>query len=258
MEELVGPLAGLFTMPLRILLNGYKGRMGQAIIAAAPAAGVEIVARFDAGDTVTDQALKSVEVVIDFSAPAATAKLAKLVAKHGKALIIGTTGHSPAERKAVLAVIKTIPVVWAGNYSVGVNLLNFLVRRAAATLGPSAPVEIVEMHHRHKKDAPSGTAEKLIEIVREAHHLPSSAVVHGRQGLVGARPEAQIGVHSLRGGDVVGDHTVIFASEGERLELTHKASSRTIFATGALRAAQWIVGRPASLYGMAEVLDLEG
>ncbi len=244
-------------MPLRILLNGYKGRMGQAIIAAATAADVEIVARLDAGDRPSEKVIADAEVVIDFSAPSATAALAKLVAKHGKALVIGTTGHSPAERKAVLAAIKNIPVVWAGNYSIGVNLLNYLVQQAATTLGPSAPVEIVEMHHRHKKDAPSGTAEKLIEIVRAAQRLPASAVVHGRQGLVGPRPEAQIGVHSLRGGDVVGDHTVIFAAEGERLELTHKASNRSIFAVGALRAAQWLAGRPAGLYGMADVLGLK-
>jgi 4-hydroxy-tetrahydrodipicolinate reductase len=172
-------------------------------------------------------------------------------------LVIGTTGHTPAERKAILASIKGIPVVWAGNYSVGVNLLNFLARCAASVLGPRHNVEIVEMHHRDKKDAPSGTAEKLIEIVRSARKLSADRVVHGRHGLVGARPENEIGVHSLRGGDVVGDHTVIFAGDGERLELTHKASSRAIFAVGALQAAHWVKGRPPGLYGMEDVLGLK-
>jgi 4-hydroxy-tetrahydrodipicolinate reductase len=138
-----------------------------------------------------------------------------------------------------------------------VNLLNFLAQRAATVLGPRYNVEIVEMHHRDKKDAPSGTAEKLLALVREARGLGAERVTHGRHGLVGARPEGQIGVHSLRGGDVVGDHTVIFAGDGERLELTHRASSRAIFAAGALQAAQWVKGRKPGLYGMEDVLGLK-
>jgi 4-hydroxy-tetrahydrodipicolinate reductase len=245
-------------MSLHILLNGYKGRMGQAINAAAPGAGVEIVRRLDAGDLLEAAALVGVDVAVDFSSHEASAPLARLAAARKLPLVIGTTGHTAAERKEVLALTKKIPIVWAGNYSVGVNLLNFLTRRAASVLGSRYNVEIVEMHHRDKKDAPSGTAEKLIEIVREARRLSQDRVVHGRHGLVGARPEEQIGVHALRGGDVVGDHTVIFAGDGERLELTHKASSRAIFAAGALAAAKWVKGQKPGLYGMDDVLGLKG
>ena len=147
-------------------------------------------------------------------------------------------------------------MVWAGNYSIGVNLLNALVRRAASVLGAGWDIELTEMHHRLKKDAPSGTAERLLEILREERKVGAEQLRHGRSGLVGERTPTEIGVHALRGGDVVGDHTVLFASEGERLELTHKASSRTIFAQGALRAAAWVVGRPAKVYGMDDVLGL--
>ncbi len=245
-------------MSLHILLNGYKGRMGQAINAAAPGAGVEIVRRIDAGDLLEAAVLADVDVAVDFSSHEASAPLARLAAARKLPLVIGTTGHTPAERKEVTALAKKIPIVWAGNYSVGVNLLNFLTRRAASVLGPRYNVEIVEMHHRDKKDAPSGTAEKLIEIVREGRRLSADKVVHGRHGLVGARPEEQIGVHALRGGDVVGDHTVIFAGDGERLELTHKASSRAIFAVGALTAAKWVKGQKPGLYGMDDVLGLKG
>jgi 4-hydroxy-tetrahydrodipicolinate reductase len=246
------------TMALRILLNGSKGRMGQAILAAAPGAGAVVARQLDAGDPLAPAMLAGIEVVIDFSSHEATAPLAKLAAAKKIPLVIGTTGHTPEERKAITAFAKKIPIVWAGNYSVGVNLLNFLTRRAAETLGPAYNVEIIEMHHRDKKDAPSGTAEKLLAVVREARHLAEDKVVHGRHGLVGARPPDQIGVHALRGGDVVGDHTVMFAGNGERLELTHKASSRAIFASGALQAAQWVQGRQRGLYGMDDVLGLKG
>lgn len=244
-------------MALRILLNGSKGRMGQAILAAATGAGVVITRQLDAGDPLTPAVLAGIDVVIDFSSHDATAPLAKFVAAKKIPLVIGTTGHTPEERKEITALAKKTPIVWAGNYSVGVNLLNFLTRRAAEVLGAAYNVEIVEMHHRDKKDAPSGTAEKLIAVVREARRLNEDKVVHGRKGLVGARPTDQIGVHALRGGDVVGDHTVMFAGDGERVELTHKASSRTIFAQGALKAALWVKGRKAGLYGMDDVLGLK-
>jgi 4-hydroxy-tetrahydrodipicolinate reductase len=244
-------------MALRILLNGYKGRMGHAILAAAPASGVTIARQLDAGDKLDGSMLAGIDVVIDFSSHDATAPLAKLAAAKKVALVIGTTGHTAEERKVITPLAKKIPIVWAGNYSVGVNVLNFLVRRAAEVLGADYNVEIVEMHHRHKKDAPSGTAEKLISLVREARRLSEDKVVHGRHGLIGARPTDEIGVHALRGGDVVGDHTVMFAGDGERVELTHKASSRTIFAQGALKAAVWVKGRKAGLYGMDDVLGLK-
>ncbi len=244
-------------MSFRILLNGYQGRMGQAMLAAAPGAGVEVARRLDAGDALTAAAFEGVDAAVDFSSHEATAALAKLAAKCHVPLVIGTTGHTPAERQAITALAKKTPIVWAGNYSVGVNLLNFLAQRAATVLGPRYNVEIVEMHHRDKKDAPSGTAEKLLALVREARGLGAESVTHGRRGLVGARPEEQIGVHSLRGGEVVGDHTVIFAGDGERLELTHRASSRAIFAVGALHAARWVKGRQPGLYGMEDVLGLK-
>jgi 4-hydroxy-tetrahydrodipicolinate reductase len=231
--------------------------MGHAILAAAPASGVTIARQLDAGDKLDGSMLAGIDVVIDFSSHDATAPLAKLAAAKKVALVIGTTGHTAEERKVITPLAKKIPIVWAGNYSVGVNVLNFLVRRAAEVLGADYNVEIVEMHHRHKKDAPSGTAEKLISLVREARRLSEDKVVHGRHGLIGARPTDEIGVHALRGGDVVGDHTVMFAGDGERVELTHKASSRTIFAQGALKAAVWVKGRKAGLYGMDDVLGLK-
>jgi 4-hydroxy-tetrahydrodipicolinate reductase len=231
--------------------------MGHAILAAAPASGVTIARQLDAGDKLDSSMLAGIDVVIDFSSHDATAPLAKLAAAKKVALVIGTTGHTAEERKVITPLAKKIPIVWAGNYSVGVNVLNFLVRRAAEVLGADYNVEIVEMHHRHKKDAPSGTAEKLISLVREARRLSEDKVVHGRHGLIGARPTDEIGVHALRGGDVVGDHTVMFAGDGERVELTHKASSRTIFAQGALKAAVWVKGRKAGLYGMDDVLGLK-
>ncbi|MFN5805250.1 MAG: 4-hydroxy-tetrahydrodipicolinate reductase, partial [Opitutia bacterium] len=179
--------------------------------------------------------------------------------KHRKPLVIGTTGHTAEEKAAINAAIKGLPVVWAGNYSVGVTLLNALVRQAARSLADAGrwDVEVLEMHHRLKKDAPSGTAETLLKILLEERKLAKEALKHGRDGLVGERPLGEIGVHAIRGGDVVGDHTVLFAAEGERLELTHKASNREIFARGAVRAARWLKSQPAGLYGMEDVLGLK-
>ena len=173
--------------------------------------------------------------------------------------MIGTTGHTAEEKAAITAAIKGLPVVWAGNYSVGVTLLNALVRQAARSLADAGrwDVEVLEMHHRLKKDAPSGTAETLLKILLEERQLAKEALKHGRDGLVGERPLDEIGVHAIRGGDVVGDHTVLFAAEGERLELTHKASNREIFARGAVRAARWLKSQPAGLYGMEDVLGLK-
>jgi 4-hydroxy-tetrahydrodipicolinate reductase len=172
-----------------------------------------------------------------------------------KAIVIGTTGHSPAQMEAIARAAETIPIVLAANFSVGVNTLFWLTRKAAELLGEGFDLEIVETHHRLKKDAPSGTAKRLAQILADARSLNYERnVAHGRQGLVGARPVDEIGMHAIRAGDVVGEHTVVFASNGERLELTHKASSRETFATGAARAAQWIIGKPAGLYSMEDVL----
>ena len=149
-----------------------------------------------------------------------------------------------------------VPCVWAGNFSVGVNLLYSLVRRAARALGEDYDTEVIEMHHRMKKDAPSGTAARLLEIILEERKLDATALRHGREGITGERKPSEVGIHSLRGGDVVGDHTVIFAGPGERLELTHRASERAVFALGALRAAQWVVAQKPRVYDMQDVLGL--
>jgi 4-hydroxy-tetrahydrodipicolinate reductase len=183
--------------------------------------------------------------------------VAKLCAERGKGLVIGTTGHSEADKATIRDAAKTIPMVWATNFSTGVNTLFWLTRKAAQILGPSFDLEVVEMHHRLKKDAPSGTATTLLEILGEVRNLQlDEALRHGRKGITGERTAGEIGIHALRGGDVVGDHTVIFATGGERVELTHKASSRDTFATGALRAAVWLVGKPPGIYDMQDVLGL--
>jgi 4-hydroxy-tetrahydrodipicolinate reductase len=242
--------------PVRVLLLGAKGRMGQAIAAAAEKADAEITAGLDLGDDVTKH-IGSCDVVIDFSNPSATDSLCGACRGAGKPAVIGTTGHSQKERGLIDEMAKSVPVVLSPNFSVGVNALFWLTRKAAEMLGEDFDLEITEMHHRLKKDAPSGTAKKLAEILCEVRHLDyGKNVRHGREGLVGERPAKEIGVHSIRGGDVVGDHTVTFAGAGERLELTHKAASRETFAAGALRAAQWVVGKPPGLYSMEDVLGL--
>jgi len=242
---------------MKILLNGSKGRMGQAIIVAAQKAGAEISAACDADSPFSPEDVAACDVAIDFSFHEVTPALAEACAEAGKPLVIGTTGHTQAERERIVASAKKIPVVWAGNYSVGVNVLNWLVGKAAKLLDSSFQVELVEMHHCHKKDAPSGTAEKLLAVVEAARGLDKASERHGRSGLVGERSRDEIGVHALRGGSVVGDHTVIFAGEGERVELTHKAESRSIFADGAVRAAAWLLaGKAPKVYGMEDVLGL--
>lgn len=240
----------------RIVINGAKGRMGQAVAAAVREAGLAVAAAVDAGDDLA-AAVAQGDVVIDFSSPDATRGLLELAARHRKAVVIGTTGHPAALKAELLLLAAKVPCVWAGNFSVGVNLLFALTRRAAAVLGAEYDAEVVEMHHRFKQDAPSGTAARLFEILLEERKLGADAVRHGRAGLTGARPPAEVGVHALRGGDVVGDHTVMFAGLGERLELTHKASDRGIFARGAVRAAQWVASRPAGVYDMQDVLGLK-
>ena len=240
----------------RIVILGAKGRMGHAVAAAAAEAGLAVAARADAGDDLA-AAIAQGDVVIDFSSHTATGKLIELATAQKKALVIGTTGHAADEKKHLLAQAAKIPTVWAGNFSVGVNLLFALTARAARTLGDDYDVELIEMHHRHKKDAPSGTAARLLELILEARKLGPDALRHGREGITGARTRKEVGVHALRGGDVVGDHTVLFASEGERLELTHKASDRAIFAKGAVRAAQWVVSQKAGIYDMQDVLGLK-
>lgn len=243
-------------MPLSIHINGSRGRMGQAVAAAVKEAGLVIAAETDVGDDLR-AAMARADVVIDFSSPAATPEIVRHALELGKPVVIGTTGHEAAERKRLLASAGGVPCVWAGNFSVGVNLLFALTRRASAVLGSDYDAEVVEMHHRFKKDAPSGTAARLLEIILEERKLSAEALRHGREGLTGERKPSEVGVHALRGGDVVGDHTVIFAALGERVELSHRASDRSIFARGAVRAAQWVVDRPAGVYDMQDVLALK-
>ncbi|MBC8011326.1 MAG: 4-hydroxy-tetrahydrodipicolinate reductase [Burkholderiales bacterium] len=243
-------------MSLHIAIVGAKGRMGQANIAAATEAGAHVVATLDQGDDLA-AGIAAADVVIDFSSHKATGEVIRLCAAQGKALVIGTTGHSAEEKKHLLAEAAQIRCVWSGNYSVGVNLLFALTRRASAILGSDYDAEVIEMHHRFKKDAPSGTAARLLEIILEERKLGAEALRHGREGITGERTSTEVGIHALRGGDVVGDHTVMFAALGERVELTHKASDRGIFARGAVRAAQWLVARPAGVYDMQDVLGLK-
>ncbi len=241
----------------RIIITGAKGRMGRMLLAWAPQhPQLQVTGQVDQGDdlrAVIDQG----DVVIDFSSHSATAALAALCAERGKAMVIGTTGHSDEDRSRILSLGARIPMVLSANYSTGVNALFWLTRKAAEILGPGYDLEIVEMHHRLKKDAPSGTARTLSEILAAVRQQQLDQVLrHGRVGIVGERTGTEIGMHSVRGGDVVGDHTVIFAGPGERVELTHKASSRETFANGALRAAAWVAGRKPGVYSMTDVLGL--
>jgi 4-hydroxy-tetrahydrodipicolinate reductase len=242
---------------LRISLLGADGRMGEAIFAAVQNnTGLTIVARCDKGGAL-DQAISGGEVAIDFSSVEATKDICKACLRSKIPLVIGTTGHSTEQRKFIETAAKSVPIVFAPNFSVGVNALFWLTRKTAELLGPDFDLEIVEMHHRLKKDAPSGTAQKLAEILSEVRKLDvQKDVTHGRHGMIGERPGKEIGMHSLRGGDAIGEHEVIFAGLGEQLTLTHRASSRETFAHGALRAAQWVVGKQPGLYSMEDVLGL--
>ena len=198
------------------------------------------------------------EAVLDFTAPAASVEHAKIAAETGKILIVGTTGLSADQMELLKKCAEKTVIVAAPNMSVGVNLLFALVKQAAAVLDPSYDIEIVEMHHRNKADAPSGTALGLGNAAAEGRQIElKSAARYERHGNTGVRPADEIGFAALRGGDVVGDHTVIFAGQGERIELTHKASSREIFADGAIKAALWAQNKPKGLYSMQDVLGLK-
>lgn len=242
----------------KVLINGSKGRMGQALLACATRIPeLAVGGAVDVGDDL-DPLLPAIDVVIDFTLHHVTPGVARLCAEQGKALVVGTTGHHEEEKAVIREAAARIPIVWASNYSTGVNTLFWLTRQAARILGDSFDIEVVEMHHRLKKDAPSGTATTLLEILTEARQWSMREDLrHGRHGITGERTAREIGVHALRGGDVVGDHTVLFAANGERVELTHKASSRETFANGALRAAQWVIGRPPGIYDMQDVLGLK-
>jgi len=264
----------------QVAIHGAAGRMGQSIasvldddpeaslVAAMDREGSnligrdmgELTGRTPSGVRITsdvEEFLNNVEVVIDFSIASATAKLLPLCAGQHIPMVIGTTGLDAETRAGLERAAERVPIVFAPNYSQGVNALYFLAARATELLGPAFDAEIVEIHHRHKVDAPSGTAVRLGEVVAAAKQLdPERTVSHGRSGQVGARPTDEIGVMALRGGDVVGEHTLYLVGEGERIELTHRATDRSIFARGAVRAAHWVVGRPAGLYDMADVMGI--
>src|SRR6266487_2995993 len=223
--------------PLRVLLVGAAGRMGKTIVdLAKDDPKIDMVAQCDFGDAI-EPAMKKSDVVIDFSHPDAIEEICRAALQHRRPLVIGTTGHSAEQRSAIEKAAKGVPIVFASNFSVGVNALFALTRRAAEIFGSEFAPQIVETHHKMKKDAPSGTAKTLGEILKEVL-------------------KTEIPIESIREGDVVGEHTVTFAGPSERLELTHRADSREIFARGALRAAQWIVGKRAALYSMQDVLGI--
>jgi len=244
-------------MTTRLLINGARGRMGQALVlCAALDPELSVSAAIDVGDNFP-AAMADCDAVIDFTHAPATVPVAEACAASRKVLVIGTTGHDDVQRARIAACAKVVPIVFAPNFSIGVNTLFWLTRKTAEILGPEFDLEVVEMHHRLKKDSPSGTARRLAEILAEARNLSyDKDVRHGREGMVGERTPVEIGMHAIRGGDVVGDHTVIFANVGERVELTHKASSRDTFAKGALRAAKWARTQPPGLYDMQDVLGL--
>src|SRR4029078_12764981 len=225
--------------PVRVLLIGAAGRMGKTVLDLAQSdREIEIAGQCDLGDSI-EPAMKSCDVAIDFSQADSIDEICRAASQQGKSLVIGTTGHSQQQRKTIEETGHSIPIVLASNFSVGVNVLFWLTQKAAEFLGPDFNPEIVETHHTMKKDAPSGTAKTLADTLK---------VVQKHDG--------EIPIQSIREGDVVGEHTVIFGGPGESLELTHRAANRGIFAAGALRGAKWIINKPPGLYSMQNVLGL--
>ncbi len=244
---------------IKLLITGRSGRMGQTLIQAGNEnPETEVSSTHDADDNL-QECFQSVNACIDFTVHHFTKSVLAAALESNTPLVIGTTGHTDEEKELIAEAAKTLPVVCAANYSVGVNTLFWLTQKATQILGNDAfDIEVTEMHHKHKIDAPSGTARRLLEILNEETNTSyEDDVAHGRLGNIGARPKREIGMHTLRGGDVVGDHTVMFAADGERVELTHKASSRMTFASGAVRAAVWLQDKPAGLYDMQDVLGLK-
>ena len=242
---------------MKIAIVGAAGRMGRKLCELAAGTELEVVARVDAAEGFDRTWGAEVEGVIDFSYHTVVPAFVEQAAAAGIPYVIGTTGLTAEEQARVVAEAKKIPIVQSGNYSLGVNLLQELVRQAAGILGPEYDVEVVEMHHRHKKDAPSGTALMLANAAAEGRGVAKD-FTYGRQGDIGERPSGEIAIHALRGGSVVGDHTVMFAGELERVELVHKAQDRAAFAAGALQALKWAKGRAPGRYTMRDVLGFSG
>lgn len=241
----------------KIAITGSNGRMGQALIEAVKLnPNVSEGSILKRGDDIK-RVLKDFDVLIDFTRPEATLDALSICQSAGKAMVIGTTGFSDDALKVIDQASSDIPIVFAPNMSVGVNLTLKLLETTAKVIGTDSNIEIVEAHHRHKVDAPSGTALKMGEVIANALGRDlSDCAVYGREGKEGPRDRQTIGFSSIRGGDVVGEHTVTFFMEGERVEITHKASSRMTYANGAVKASQWLTNQPNGLYSMQDVLDL--
>jgi 4-hydroxy-tetrahydrodipicolinate reductase len=241
----------------KIAITGSNGRMGQALIEAVKLnPNVSEGSILNRGDDIK-RVLKDFDVLIDFTRPEATLDALSICQSAGKAMVIGTTGFSDDALKVIDQASSDIPIVFAPNMSVGVNLTLKLLETTAKVIGADSNIEIVEAHHRHKVDAPSGTALKMGEVIANALGRDlSDCAVYGREGKEGPRDRQTIGFSSIRGGDVVGEHTVTFFMEGERVEITHKASSRMTYANGAVKACQWLTNQPNGLYSMQDVLDL--
>ncbi|WP_309893662.1 4-hydroxy-tetrahydrodipicolinate reductase [Archangium sp.] len=256
---------------IRTVITGVTGRMGSTLSRlvrdakdlelvgatsrqGSPSVGEGIPVGNDLAQ-VLDTSLT--QVVIDFTSAEASVSHARLCAERGVAMVIGSTGFTPESRAEVAACTRSIPVVLAPNTSVGVNVVILMAAELARVLGDGYDVEVLEAHHRMKKDAPSGTALKLAEVLATALGRGQEDLTFERHGQIGARPKKEIGVQTLRGGDVVGEHTVFFYGDGERIELTHRATSRDQFGLGALRAARWVTGRAPGLYDMADVLGFQ-
>jgi 4-hydroxy-tetrahydrodipicolinate reductase len=265
----------------KVIVAGAAGRMGSRLVTLIKDSGVLALAGAvedkghqalgtDAGEAagagkigvpITDDLpslLGRGEVVIDFTAPEATLGHFRAVAEHRRAMVIGTTGFNSSELDELKSLARQVPCVFSPNMSVGVNLIYKVISEMAKTLGDDYDIEVIEAHHRLKKDAPSGTALKIAEVLARAVGRDLKQVgVYARKGLIGERKTQEIGIQTIRAGDIVGDHTIVFGGMGERIEVTHRASSRDTFARGALRAAQWVVTQPPGLYDMMDVLNLK-
>ncbi|MFM7405023.1 MAG: 4-hydroxy-tetrahydrodipicolinate reductase [Erythrobacter sp.] len=243
-------------MALQFGVIGHKGRMGQALEAAIADAGHRLCVGVDEGGHIGPHAMQC-DILVDFSAPDALAASLRAASQAGKPIVVGTTGLEDAHFTMLTEAARTVPVLQSGNFSLGVTLMAHLVREAAARLGPDWDIEVLEMHHRMKVDAPSGTAKLLGEAAAAGRGIAlSDNMESGRHGMTGARAAGAIGFATLRGGTVAGEHAVIFAGSEERLTFSHSAENRMIFARGAVRGAEWLSGKPAGRYTMNEVLGL--
>lgn len=243
---------------IRYAISGAGGRMGRMLIEAVDAApDAELAAAFDVGDD-PEAALANADCLIDFTRPEGTLKHLEICRRRGVNMVIGTTGFTAEQKQAIVATARDIPVVFAPNMAIGVNAVFKLLDVAARILNEGYDIEVIEAHHRHKVDAPSGTALRMGEVVAAALGRDlSECAIYGREGHTGERPATQIGFSTIRGGDIVGDHTVLFAGTGERIEITHKSASRMSYALGSLRAARFLRGRKSGLFDMQDVLGLK-